>query len=352
MKRTEKEIGSEFEYTEPAWDWDHALTGAWSDCCFVFSGRTAISLVLEDADAHGKAMLPSYCCDSMVEPFRKRGMDVGFYHVKASGGFHISFDEIPDDCTVLMVCGYFGFEMPRLPEETVHRLHDNHGIIVEDITHSLLSGSRMCPESDYTVASLRKWFPLLSGGVAGKRSGSFRFKPTEQPSKEFLELKQKAMMQKRAYISAGNMGEKDAFLQLFRQANDWLATHDSNLRMDDVSLRLLLKQDIATIRERRRGNAYELYRCLEGQGRMRFLFGSGQVLAPLFVPVVLEQNYRERVHRALIQEGVYCPVHWPKPNADCESDLYETELSLVCDQRYDEPDMQRMAEIIKITLAE
>ena len=48
----------------------------------------------------------------------------------------------------------------------------------------------------------------------------------------------------------------------------------------------------------------------------------------------------------LISKEIYCPVHWPKPKQipiGLSNVLYEQELSLVCDQRYDKKDMMRIA---------
>ena len=50
----------------------------------------------------------------------------------------------------------------------------NRGVIViEDITHRLLSNEMRCKEADYCIASIRKWFAVPSGGVAIKQKGSF-----------------------------------------------------------------------------------------------------------------------------------------------------------------------------------
>lgn len=40
---------------------------------------------------------------------------------------------------------------------------------------------------------------------------------------------------------------------------------------------------------------------------------------------------------------MYCPIHWPKPTILNEGNLtsiYDKELSLIADQRYNETDMQ------------
>ena len=66
---------------------------------------------------------------------------------------------------------------------------------------------------------------------------------------------------------------------------------------------------------------------------------------PLFVPIVVSKN-RNKVRQKLIEHKIYCPVHWPHPNVACESNLYDLELSLVCDQRYTERDMERIIAVL------
>lgn len=97
-------------------------------------------------------------------------------------------------------------------------------------------------------------------------------------------------------------------------------------------------------REIRRRNAHVLYQALEGQ--VRFLFTEDRMDCPLFVPVFLPQG-RDELRQRLIRERIYCPVHWPRPKAACSSNLYDAELSLVCDQRYTERDMERMAAVLR-----
>ena len=62
------------------------------------------------------------------------------------------------------------------------------------------------------------------------------------------------------------------------------------------------------------------------------------------------------LRRALISQAIYCPVHWPESPLHRldgrERFIYQNELSLVCDQRYDETDMQRTVDAIRRFLAE
>ena len=72
---------------------------------------------------------------------------------------------------------------------------------------------------------------------------------------------------------------------------------------------------------------------------------------PLFVPVLVREDLRNPLRRYLIDNDIYCPVHWPlsdlhKPMTGSKQ-LFESELSLICDQRYGENDMKRIADTIK-----
>ena len=92
----------------------------------------------------------------------------------------------------------------------------------------------------------------------------------------------------------------------------------------------------------RRSNAHVLYKGLDGL--IQFLFSEEDMDCPLFVPVLLE--HRDQIRQVMIDNKIYCPVHWPKPDG-CNSNLYDMELSLICDQRYGEEDMMRIVKVLK-----
>ena len=55
-------------------------------------------------------------------------------------------------------------------EEYIKRFKEKGKIIIEDITHSILSEKRYSEYSDYLVGSLRKWFPISTGGIVVNRN--------------------------------------------------------------------------------------------------------------------------------------------------------------------------------------
>ena len=293
----------------------------------VFSGRTALEAVLKQLpDAH-TALLPSYCCDSMIVPFKDAGMEIRFYQVEWDDRLKTEIDYTAD---ILVWCNYFGFknEMP-----------DFNGVIIEDITHSLFSAFPSHPRSDYLVASLRKWEPVNCGGYCSVEVGGLI------PPDEFINIKTAAMDLKLEYLKEPKSEKKERFLQMFGESNQWLAKNYSSLLIDPFSSAYLKQVNVEKQKEIRRNNAKALYKGLSG--RVQFMFPEQDMDCPLFVPILISN--RDEVRKHLTTNGIYCPVHWPKPDG-VESNIYNSELSLICDQRYGIDDMKRVISVLSEVL--
>ncbi len=330
-----QEIGSEF--STAVYDNKEGLTFL-NGGVLVFSGRTSIETVLKEIPYAKKAVLPSYCCESMIVPFRKAGIDVVFYDVWYEEELCTNVD-IQHDVDIFLWCNYFGFKN-EMPDLTAFK--ERGGIIIEDITHSFLSEQQYHEQSDYLVASIRKWEPIYCGGYCVARKSELNYLPTVEPSSDFIARKEMAMKLKSEYLYDNDETKKQEYLKLFKESNSWLADNYSGLAIDSWSKQYLSSVDIHNQREKRRANAHMLYEGL--QGKVQFLFPKDDMDCPLFVPILLFDN-RNELRSKLVANGIYCPIHWPKPQG-CESNLYDMELSLICDQRYTEEDMKRIVSVI------
>ena len=337
-----EEIGSEFQWAGLDNGKGIVEIGECRDSAFVFSGRTALETILKNMKCVRKACLPSYCCDSMIQPFREQGIEVVFYEVSYDDGLSVKM-RIAPDVEVLLWCNYFGFEL-EMPDLT--EFISRGGIVIEDITHSLLSKQVFHYQSRYVAASLRKWFPILDGGYCADLKGTMHYKPELKPSDRYLALKKQAMKLKAEYLKTPSEPKKNEFMDLFHFCNSWVAQNYNNTMIDDESLYFLTKADIETYRRKRRANAEVLYSGLGHCESYRFMFPISKMDCPLFVPIIVNKDKREKILKKLIENKIYCPCHWPHPQADCESNLYDLELSLVCDQRYSPEDMERMASLL------
>ncbi len=316
-----REIGSEFHRMPN--EAGHGLTLP-RPGSLVFSGRTAIEAVLKKLPDARTALLPSYCCDSMIVPFKAAGIQVKYFNVNWENGLKIEIDDTAD---IFFWCNYFGYrnEMPDLD-----------GVIVEDITHSFLSEDAYHSRSDYLVASLRKWEPINCGGYCSVEMAC------EAPPAMFVGLKAAAMELKFEYLEDLDDNKKPKFLSMFEKSNHWLAEHYSGLSIDSWSREYIKHVDLERQRKIRRKNAHVLYEGLKG--KVQFLFPEDDMDCPLFVPILLPN--KDEVRSVLTANKIYCPVHWPRPKG-CISNLYEQELSLICDQRYNEEDMERIVSVLQ-----
>ena len=300
-----KEIGSEF-YDVPICKKKNDLFA--SDTKWFLSGRHALEYIIIDSGIKSVSM-PRWCCESMIIPFKKHNVDVYFYN-----------NEPDYSCDAILIMDYFGFTK-RNYEKTLYK-----GIIIRDLTHSLLS--RTYNDANYYFGSLRKWAGFYTGGYAW---GNWKKNiPIPSFNDKYVKLRKDAMELKKNYIENGHGDKK--YLTIFAEANDLLNKLDiCAAHPEDINRANYL--DVQFVKEKRRNNA----RILMKELQIDVQLNTSDV--PLFIPIYVEK--RNELRKFLIDNNVYCPVHWPN------YDVNGTELSLVCDQRYDEKDMIKIVSLVK-----
>ncbi len=307
------------------------------------SGRSALSYIIADIMCKYNVKtvgMPSWCCESMIRPFVANGLEICFYDVyvdetnafiqNVNSAFH---------CDVLLLMDYFGFgQGSEVPEYK--------GIVIRDITHSLLGMHSR--KADYCFGSLRKWCGIATGGFAYSTKEWSDCNIICPADSHYVELRKCAMEKKAGYIK-GFYNDK-GYLDIYRQAEQYLEKiSDAGIfgaSLEDVESAQRI--DVCEMRERRRRNAKVLMEELKDI----ILFSELDFDdCPLFVPIVVPKENRAGLRNKLIEKEIYCPIHWPlsalhQINAVAQ-DIYEREISLVCDQRYEAKDMERLAYEIK-----
>lgn len=76
-----------------------------------------------------------------------------------------------DEISVLSLCGYYGF--CNYDHAFIRACKERGIVILEDVTHSMLSADGIDPLCDYFAGSFRKWMGIACGGIAVKRNGKF-----------------------------------------------------------------------------------------------------------------------------------------------------------------------------------
>jgi dTDP-4-amino-4,6-dideoxygalactose transaminase len=264
----------------------------------------------------------------------------------------LKFDiDLNKKCDIFFAMNYFGFSKYNMKKYIIE--FKRKGVyVIEDSTHSILSTRAYSEESDFVVASLRKWFPIISGGIClSKIKNKHIYNKTNA---EYVNKKRQAMLEKGEYIkqNINKQNVKDNFLDKFSAANKILKENYKNFKIDEESYNILRNIDIRDIIKKRRRNVKIIYNYLKKQQSIRYLRDIDlEIDCPIFVPIFMENTKRNEIKEYLIKNKVYCPNHWPIPEIVKENkmkEIYNKELSLICDQRYNEKQIEEYITLIRI----
>lgn len=205
--------------------------------------------------------------------------------------------------------------------------------------------------SDYVLASFRKWMAIPGGALASKMNNVFNIDLLTMIHGEYVNLRVKGMRLKDLYISYRQI-DKKSFLQIFKDAEKILDKHYKGYTIDNLSLSIINEIDINEIRSKRIENANYLLEGFSTNLNINPLYKSINMSdCPLFLPIIIRSGSRDIFKKHLSENNVYCPIHWPKSelhklNKKSEF-IYDHILSIICDQRYSHGDMNRIIEILR-----
>ncbi|HSD66851.1 MAG TPA: hypothetical protein VLF95_09130 [Vicinamibacteria bacterium] len=244
------------------------------------------------------------------------------------------------DRDVLLVVNTYGRRAGPRP--------DTAAVVLEDHSHDPLSPWAFESAADYAVASLRKTLPLPDGGVLWSPKG--RDLPAERgPTPAHARATSDrlvAMAWKRQYLEGRAVG-KDAFLARAR-AGEAAIGGGGISGITRLSRERLAALPSRAWRERRARNL-TAFACALGE-----VPGVRRLEAPFAATLLFDcPGRREQVRSALLAARVYPAVLWPlEPSVHPgvpprHRDLSRRVLSLHCDFRYGERDMERVAEAVR-----
>ncbi len=341
-----REIGSEFWFTEKGTEYRVPEKT-------YLSGRTALTAIILDLKNRGvkSVGLPDYLCESMIEPFLRQNIKPEFYTVQRSReGLTISFDALKS-FDVVMLVNYFGFMTDKINRLALlcQRLGK---IVILDLTHDVFS-SVSNHLVDYAFGSYRKWTGVEVGFASGRRSAQLVSWSVSNEGAQYLALREQARNIKRIFVDGGYVDEelRHKQLDLFERAEDQL-DREYISDTDASNKSRLASLNVDYIKKRRRDNASVIYSQFQYVQTCVPMFTEIPCDAiPLAVPVLVPQEKRDSLRAYLRGNGIFCPVHWPVSAYHKAGDdafrVYNSEISLACDQRYDAEDMARTMEMIK-----
>ena len=303
------------------------------------NARSGIWLLIKKL-APRRVWLPSYLCESMLEPVKRTAGSVRFYDVDynlkiTSTGWMSALRE--NDLVVMV--DYFGFPCDA---SILAEAKDTGAWVVRDASQSLLSKAER-DTADFVLYSPRKFIGVPDGGILRFHDPNFlQDLVLEDPPWEWWLKSYSAALERRDFDVGGREG---SWFSLFQEANK--QSPIGAFAMSDLSRRLLAGCDFERIASIRAEN----YLTLANELAELAIWPSLPCgVVPLGFPVRVSN--RDSLLRELYRRQIYPPVHWPitglVPERFRESHRLSSEIMTIpCDQRYTVDEMRRVADAVK-----
>ena len=320
---------------------------------FFSSGRAALYAALRAEKNSLQVVLPDYLCSSVIDAVNDAGLPICFYHIQDN--LYPDMDSLmvyaSKDARVksaIILINYFGLLDLDETIEAIRKEVPESIIILDDVQNYYGLGTET--DYDYAFTSLRKWFPMPDGGILKVKNKA----KSKQLSEIYDSMKDSNLFV--SYKLSGNLLKNfrevindEVYLELIEKGEE-LLDHNYKCRISDISYNLFntyIKKEQESAENRRKDNVRYLH---EGLLKLNVKHIYKESKVPLFIPVLLDPDKRDVVRKKMFDNNIFCPVHWKKAK---ESDLstgsnilYDMELSLICDQRYNLSDMDRILEIL------
>ncbi len=337
------EVGSYFHWKHEVWKDELNSSQPWSPGVMYGTGRDALLALLQHLTPNvERVWMPSYYCAEVVKAIRDAGYVVERYIDSPLMSIPAFSDVNLGERDILVIVNYFGLRSS--PSCCFYERH-RQGILIEDHTHDPLSIWANSSKADYCFASLRKWLPIPDGAVLWSpqlHELPRRMRVTRR-RQEIVNCILLGMMLKASYLH-GSRIRKSEYRRRLQTAERQLA-HSELSSISRWSRDVLNQLPVSKWRRMRHRNYVVLARILQQEPRLRVLEPERSDCVPFAVVIVFQtRQQRDEVRQELQRRKIYAAVHWPvKFDAgidDASLDLAGRILSIPCDMRYTETDMQ------------
>ena len=289
------------------------------------AGRYALEYILK-ARKYSKVYIPYYICDSVLQPFKRLGVEYEFYRINEQ--LELATELHPKDDEAVLYVSYFG-----LKNRYADTFSQTYRHTVLDYTQAFYSERVSKGIQSDTFYSCRKYFGVPDGAYLYTDS----LLDEELPQDESFE--RMTFLTKRIDRSPQE-GYSDF------HANDKALSIVGMKRMSKLTEAMMQGIDYSAKANRRIRNFHVLDKALRSSNRFKWNMDEGTV--PLVYPYYVDNGARLRQY--LIDHQVFCARYWPNVLEWCKPEDWEYQLAenLVClpiDQRYDEEDMKKILDL-------
>lgn len=308
--------------------------------------RSAIKEILNHVNCDRKvALVPTFTCHSVTQPFLEAGYQVEPYPVKSDLTIDVvSFEACVEEQkpSVVLLHSYFGFDTLKNVRELVPTLQNRGIIVIEDFTHSMLASFAPI-NATYNLGSIRKWYPVPDGAFV---QGLDMVRPNIE-DKELEKAKQQALLDKGKYMEDGSV-EKALFMKEAKDAELLLDSRTMTYAMCNLSKSIVFSSDKESMIKKRRANYRAILGHIKDNDTFTVLFKEmNDTEVPYMFPILVKKD-RMGFQKYLAEHSIYATIIWACPeellekvNADGQL-IYNQILCIPIDQMYDNDDMQRI----------
>jgi len=293
------------------------------------SGRSSLRLLLHELKQK-KFLIPNYLCKIILIVFKELEVDYSFYNINDD----LSIDMgsiIKKNYDVLYIINYFG------QYYDVYNAINDSTILVEDNVFLPLFDKPKNIDKWIGFNSFRKILPIADGSLI-KSTIKLPDELITKKEAKFASIKYNAKKIKYEYLKNNKYSEQK-YLTLFKLAESKLDEKHTINNISSFSLFRLI-EFMARIEKEysiRKENFDVLDKYLYNKAiRIRTNYPSFYVLSI---------NQRDELKEYLLSKKVFLPVNWPKIDG-LSNDLYNSQISIPVDSRYNKNDMIRVAELI------
>jgi len=294
------------------------------------AGRYALEYILK-ARKYRKVYIPFYICVSVLQSFKRQGVEYEFYHINEQ--LEPATELQPKDDEAVLYVNYFGLKNRKA--DTFCYAYKN---TILDCTQAFYSekGNQYDDKTIQcdTFYSCRKYF--------GVPDGAYLY--TDCLLEE--ELPQDESYERMTFLTKRiDRSPQEGYTDF--HANDKALASVGMRRMSKLTERMMCSFDYTAKANKRIHNFHVLDKFLRESNHFKWAMDYGTV--PLVYPYYVENGVRLRQY--LINHQVFCARYWPNVLEWCQPNEWEYQLAenLVCipvDQRYDEKDMQCILDIL------
>lgn len=343
-----KEIGSDFPSLNLAERRNNNSVPPWElsreEIEYVQTGRQALFKVAQQLHLKGfsNLVLPGFFCDSMVEPFLKLGW--GIQYAPLDRALNIEPNELLQTLmnapkgTALLSATYFGRTPDQSYIQMLSRVIELGIPVIEDETHRLFEAGGL--PATYSIGSLRKLLPVADGAYI--RTTSKLLSENDVFENNAGTARWNAMDQKRSGLGQSELRSN------FLSANSLLESESIPHRISPRTLIEIQSFPYALFVEKRKRNALLLSGLLENAG-VKII--NPPNISPVPSHLVISIQKPLELQKQLANKNMYCPIHWPMSQyVDPHLHWPKNLISLPIDHRYDEADMQFLAEAVLLEI--